>query len=195
MYSDPNGKHTECGAPNCCFCRKEYRDFINANVDWYNRVTGENILGVDFSGNFVYPAKIEIDKESTEYKVLRSTGIFFESFEASADAGFGVGYEKIILKVINLEATSKAAVRAEISGHSGFDIGTYGGNSFGVSAWDVGIEGGTTFFDSFITGERKVNVGSERSISYSSGIYVLVGFSYSVGFNYGHFMDETSKVW
>lgn len=200
MYSDPNGKHTECGAPNCRICRKEYRDFINANVDWYNRVTGENILGVDSSGNFVYPAKIEIDKESTEYKVLRTMGIFFESFEASAELGYGMGGGYKFLKICEIGGSMKHAARLEMSGHSGFDIGLYTGEGGSFSIWDIEIAqvgANVGFFTSAITGETEArcNFLSDRSIGLYKEFYFISGFSVGAGFNYGYFYDETKKVW
>ena len=56
-YSDPTGEHPtgqSCGDPTCVVCRPERRDFINKKVEWYNKVTGDNIIGVTDNGYFVY---------------------------------------------------------------------------------------------------------------------------------------------
>lgn len=56
IYSDPTGEHAlneSCGNPTCLICRPERREFINSHFDWYNRVTGSNIIGVISTGQFI----------------------------------------------------------------------------------------------------------------------------------------------
>ncbi len=57
MYSDSTGNHPSnvtCGDPTCFQCNKDRRDFVNDNIDWYNRVTESNISGVADNGYIMY---------------------------------------------------------------------------------------------------------------------------------------------
>ena len=193
-FVDPTGTHA-CGDPTCTICRADRRDFINNNLDWYNKITGKNVDSVNYDGTIYYKKPINIDYSSTEAKVLRTIGLFVSSFEASGDVGVGIGYSTNICKIVELGAVSKVSGYAELSGHDGIDVGIYTGNSFDASIWDIGPNYELSSSYSVITKETIPDVGSTRTISFSNSKYFGIGYSYSIGFNYGYFSDEMAELW
>ncbi len=194
MFADPTGEHSSsitCGDPTCTQCRPERREFINKHVDWYNKVTGKNIGGVSYDGEFWSYQVYETDKTLLEYKVIHSISAFVTSFEITGDVGLGFGAKDDIYGII-LGAESKTALQAELSGHDGFEIGTYSGNKFSAAFWDFEMSS----FKSINSEEYSANVGIQPNINLlGASYYVGVGASYGVSFDYGYFLDQLNETW
>ena len=66
---DPTGtkcsKHDPYYVSNCFTCNPDYLKFEQDNIDWHNRVTGENVLKILDDGTFVY--MINETKVNTNY--------------------------------------------------------------------------------------------------------------------------------
>lgn len=81
--ADPTGEHAKnltCGDPTCTVCNKSRRDFINKHLDWYNKVTGSNVLKVLDDGTFVY--MVSVSKSNTNYS---DNAIFIQDQRTNSD--------------------------------------------------------------------------------------------------------------
>ena len=199
LFVDPTGqkcsKHDPYYVPNCFHCSEDYRKFVNDSTEWYNRTSGDNIAGVNFDGTVYYNEELEIDFTSTESKVLRTVGVFIESFGISGDVGIGIGTES--KGIVNISAISKTSLKAGIYGNAGFDIETYTGNDFSVgvsnefSIWDFEMASSK----SVLSNATNADVGSDGVISFGSSKYFLVGCSFEISFNYEYFGSKFRELW
>ena len=194
-YSDPTGEHY-CGDPTCFICRPDYRKFINDHIEWHNRITGQNVSSIGYDGTIYYNESMVYDFDTTEYRVIGTIASVFASFEASADAGFGLGYQRNIFSAVDLELVTKGTWMVKLSLNDGFDFGQYIGEQFGIDAFKVGYQWEVSSFESYITHETEYTAGpSDIIIGLQGQKFFMVGYSYSVGFNASFFVRKMNELW
>ena len=186
-----------CGDPTCFKCRPERREFVNNNIDWYNRVTGSNVECINYTGEIIYKTPIVIDTDSLEFKVLRTIGIGLESLELSVDVGIGFGYYVDYYGLIGcgVEAAT-LTYHWEFTGYSAVDSGVCI-TPFSASGHVLGM-GDTLEWSAFNNNEGVITStkGFDDSTTlFSIGYYYGVGGALEIGFNNKHFRNEVTKLW
>ena len=69
--ADYKGNHYCCN-PTCVICRPSYREFINSNIEWYNRVTGSNLIKIADNGTFIYKEATSLSNNYVDYNQYSS---------------------------------------------------------------------------------------------------------------------------